>query len=212
MVRIIHAAPEAQDRPDVAGEGPRVSEVLELHPTPGAERRDGLIVDEIELGGRGRVRPGSATPRRCRRARRRVRTRRRPLGCRTCRPASPWPLAGGAGGRRSRRPTSSGPGGRRRARPSRVIPASYPCSSTSSAIRTSAPGGRWVSASRKTSARPLASRAPRFRALAAPRRVQLTIRKPPAAVCRARASAVPSSLALSTTMISIAPPSRRVLQ
>src|SRR4029077_8726766 len=60
VVGIIYAAPEAQDRPDVPGEGPRVAEVLELHPTPRAERRDGLIVNESP--GPGAVESGQDRP------------------------------------------------------------------------------------------------------------------------------------------------------
>src|SRR4051812_3333367 len=55
VVGIIHPAPDAQDRPDVPGEGPRVAEMLELHPTPRAERRDGPIVNES--AGPGAVQP-----------------------------------------------------------------------------------------------------------------------------------------------------------
>ncbi len=60
VVGIIHAAPEAQDRPDVPGERPRVSEALQLHPTPRAECCDGLVVDEA--AGPGAVETGQDRP------------------------------------------------------------------------------------------------------------------------------------------------------
>src|SRR5205807_5901822 len=60
VVGIIHPAPKAQDRPDIPGEGPRVAEALELHPTPRAERRDGPIVDES--AGPGAVESGQDRP------------------------------------------------------------------------------------------------------------------------------------------------------
>src|SRR4051812_35931095 len=109
VVGIIHPAPEAQDRPDIPGKRPRVAETLELHPTPRAERRDGLIVDESAGPGAVEPRPDRPPPPPGGAPVERAQPLQGPPGGEQASPPPPCPPPGGAPPGPSESPPTAGP-------------------------------------------------------------------------------------------------------